>query len=408
MGAPIGYRMITDHNLAELDALAAKFFSIEDITYGGANQPFVARYHGNIQSPDFSENFDRLLADLSDLHLLPLLRKEVGRHTLYLVPEIKQKRMLDPKLNLILFIVTLLSVMITGGMYGYEGETPQNFLSLVWALIRNGWPFAISLLAILGTHEFGHYFAGRKHGVQVTLPFFIPFPFSIFGTMGAFINMRSLPKNRKALFDLSVAGPLSGLVVSIIILLIGLNLSELNQLPTAPAADGLFQMEGNSLLYLFLKFVAFGKVLPQPAGLTGWPLFTQWVQYFFTGQPFPWGAQDVMLHPVAWAGWAGLLVTGINLIPAGQLDGGHIIYTLFGKKTALRIFPVIVGLLAAMGFVWTTWWIWAGLIFFLGRSHAEPLDLVTELDTRRRWVGYFALLVFILVFVPVPIMLVGI
>lgn len=166
-------------------------------------------------------------------------------------------------------------------------------------------------------------------------------------------------------------------------------------------------MEGNSLLYLFLKFVAFGKVLPQPAGLTGWPLFTQWVQYFFTGQPFPWGAQDVMLHPVAWAGWAGLLVTGINLIPAGQLDGGHITYTLFGKKTAQKLFPIIVGLLAAMGFVWTTWWIWAALIFFLGRSHAEPLDLVTELDTRRRWVGYFALMVFVLVFVPVPIMLVG-
>lgn len=400
--------MITDHNLAELDALAAKFFSIEDITYGGANQPFVARYRGNIQSPDFSENFDRLLANLSDLHLLPLLRKEDGRHTLYLVPEIKQKRTLNPKLNLILFVVTLLSVMITGGMYGYEGETPQNFLSLIWALISNGWPFAISLLAILGMHEFGHYFAGRKNGVQVSLPFFIPFPFSIFGTMGAFINMRSLPKNRKALFDLSVAGPLCGLVVSIIVLLIGLNLSELNHLPLSPTEDGLFQMEGNSLLYLFLKFVSFGKVLPQSPGLTGWPLFTQWVQYFFTGQPFPWGAQDVMLHPVAWAGWAGLLVTGINLIPAGQLDGGHIIYTLFGKKTTQKIFPVIVGLLAAMGFVWTTWWIWAALIFFLGRSHAEPLDLVTELDTRRRWIGYFALLVFVLVFVPVPIMLVGI
>jgi membrane-associated protease RseP (regulator of RpoE activity) len=166
-------------------------------------------------------------------------------------------------------------------------------------------------------------------------------------------------------------------------------------------------MEGNSLLYLLLKFLAFGKLLPQPLDLNGAALASHWLRYFFTGQPFPWGALDVMLHPVAWAGWAGLLVTGINLIPAGQLDGGHIFFTLFGKKTTQRTFPVIVGLLVAMGFVWATWWIWAALVYFLGRSHAEPLDLVTELDDKRRWLGYFALIIFILVFVPVPIMLIS-
>lgn len=398
--------MITDHNLAELDKLVAEHFSIDDVTYGDPKQPFVARYRGKIISSDISKEFDQLMEKLSGHHLMPMLRKEEDHLVLFLLPEIQKKRALNPNLNLILFIITLISVMITGGMYGFQGEPPQNFIELIWALLRNGWPFAVSLLAILGTHEFGHYFAGRRHGVQVTLPFFIPFPFSIFGTMGAFINMRSLPKNRKALFDLSITGPLSGLVVSIIVLLIGLSLSELNQLPLAPAAGSAFQMEGNSLLYLFLKFISFGKLLPQPPDLQGSALASHWVRYFFTGQPFPWGATDVMLHPVAWAGWAGLLVTGINLIPAGQLDGGHIFFTLFGKKAAQKTFPVIVGLLVAMGFVWRTWWIWAALIFFMGRSHAEPLDLVTELDAKRRWVGYLALVIFILVFMPVPIMLV--
>lgn len=395
--------MDTDHNLAELDNIVGQFFTIEDITYGDPKQPFITRYRGKLRSEDTCAAFDELLETLAPHELMPLLRKEGDLQVLYLAPEIKKKGIVKPRLNLLLFILTLISVMVTGGLYGFKGEPPGNFFLLVWELLRNGWPFAISLLAILGTHEFGHYFAGRKHGVQVTLPFFIPFPFSIFGTMGAFINMRSLPKNRRALFDLSVTGPLSGLVVSVIVLLIGLGLSELNTLPLAGASDTALQMEGNSILYLFLKYISFGNLLPNPQGLAGLELLAFWVKYFFTGQPFPWGAQDVMLHPVAWAGWAGLLVTGINLIPAGQLDGGHIFYTLFGRKTAEKMFPVIVGLLAFMGFFWNTWWIWAALIFFLGRSHAEPMDLVTELDNKRRWIGYLALIIFFLVFVPVPL-----
>lgn len=400
--------MNTDHNLAELDQLVSEFFSIENITYGSSRQPFVIRYSGKIKSERISEGFDRLLSALSPRHLLPLLREEGGHQALFLVPEAPKRPMMNPRVNLILFIITLISVMITGGLYGFQGEAPQGFLNLVWEYIKSGWPFALSLLAILGAHEFGHYFAGRKNGVQVTLPFFIPFPFSVFGTMGAFINMRSLPKNRRALFDLSVTGPLSGLVVSIVVLLIGLRLSNLSDLPMSPAAGGAFQMEGNSLLYLFLKFITFGKLLPAPPDLSGAALFSHWLKYFFTGQPFPWGAQDVMLHQVAWAGWAGLLVTGINLIPAGQLDGGHIFYTLFGKKAAEKTFPIIVGLLVVMGFFWSTWWIWAALVFFLGRAHAEPMDLVSELDRNRRRIGYLALAIFILVFVPVPILLVGI
>jgi membrane-associated protease RseP (regulator of RpoE activity) len=192
---------------------------------------------------------------------------------------------------------------------------------MLWTLFTHlwvGWPYAVSLLAILLAHEFGHYFIGRARGAAVTLPYFIPFPFSQIGTMGAFIQMKSIPKNKRALFDLAVAGPLAGLVVAIPVLLIGLSQSSLG---TVTAVQGGFA-EGNSLLYLLAKFVVFGKLLPAPMNLSGLPLLNHWISYFFIGQPSPVGSTDVFINQVAWAAWVGLLVTFLNLIPAGQLDGG--------------------------------------------------------------------------------------
>jgi membrane-associated protease RseP (regulator of RpoE activity) len=398
--------MITDHNLTELNAIVSQHFVIEEITYGTEKQPFVVHYRGDLKDSDSQAAFTHLEEALAGQKLLPMLRKESDKVDLFLVPKIEKKKKLNPRLNLVFFLLTLLSVLFTGGLYGFEGDLPKSAWETVWVLIKNGWPFAVTLLTILGAHEFGHYFAGRKHGVQVTLPYFIPFPFSMFGTMGAFINMRSLPKNRRALFDLAVAGPLSGFIVSVIALIIGLNLSEIDPLPLSVASGTGLQMEGNSLIYLLLKYIIFGKLLPDPGNLSGISQVLYWVRYFFTGKPFPWGATDVMLHPIAWAGWAGLFVTGINLIPAGQLDGGHIFYTLFGKKNAKRLFPFIVGALVILGFFSNVWWLWAGLILFFGRFYAEPLDQITELDKKRRIIGYVALAVFVLTFIPVPITIV--
>lgn len=398
--------MITDHNLAQLDKTIGKFFQIEEITYGGPKQPFVVRYRGELKNNDSQSTYDQIANALLENKLVPMMRREDGVINLYLIPDMKKKKALNPRMNLILFILTLLSVLFTGGMYGYEGELPEGTFQIIWELIKNGWPFALTLLTILGAHEFGHYFAGRKHGVQVTLPFFIPFPLSLFGTMGAFINMRSLPKNKRALFDLAITGPLSGFIVSIIALLIGLNLSEISQLPLAATETTTLQMEGSSLIYLFMKYLVFGEFLPQPTDLSGISTLIYWVRYFFTGQPFPWGAMDVMLHPVAWAGWAGLFVTGINLIPAGQLDGGHIFSTLFGVKTAQKVFPFVLGGLVILGFFSNVWWVWAALLFFMGRRYAQPLDQITELDNKRKILGYVALAVFVLTFIPVPITLI--
>jgi membrane-associated protease RseP (regulator of RpoE activity) len=260
-----------------------------------------------------------------------------------------------------------------------------------------GWPFAVSLLAILLAHEFGHYFVGRARGAAVTLPYFIPFPLSPIGTMGAFIQMKSIPRNKRALFDLAVAGPLAGLVVAIPVLILGLSQSSLSTITVFPGSFG----EGNSLLYLLAKFAVFGKLLPASGNLTGLPLLYHWISYFFIGRPSAVGSTDVFISPVAWAGWVGLLVTFLNLVPAGQLDGGHVIYAVFGRKVN-RIVPVLLVLMVLLGFFWSGWWLWAGLIFFLGRSHAEPLDQITQLDSRRKAMAVLMLVIFLLVLTPVP------
>lgn len=399
--------MQTDHNLTDLDALIGRFFTIDTITYGDTKQPFVTRYNGFLKHADSAMGFNQIADALKAYDLMPMLRQDGSSQTLLLLPKIAKNAKNRPQLNLIMFLLTLLSVLFTGGLYGYESDLSDNTMQIIWTLIKSGWPFAISLLAILSAHEFGHYFAGKKNGVDVTLPFFIPFPFSSFGTMGAFISMRSLPRNRRVLFDIAISGPLSGLIVSIIVLLIGLNLSEVHALPIAVDNAAGLQMEGSSLLYLLLKYLSFGKLLPQLTAQDNLSLTANWFQYFFTATPFPWGAQDVMLHPVAWAGWAGLFVTAINLLPVGQLDGGHIFQTVFGKRLAQIIFPIIIGGLALLGVFWRGWWLWAGILFFMGRRYAEPLDQVTQLDPMRKWVGYLAILVFIITFIPVPITIVG-
>lgn len=274
-------------------------------------------------------------------------------------------------INLVLFIATVLSTLFVGAMYGAE-TTEQAYQ--IW----RGWPFATSILLILGAHELGHYFAARHHNVPVTLPYFIPMPLSIFGTFGAFIRLQGPVNNRRALFDVGAAGPLAGLVFALPILFIGLATSKVaHVLP-----GGIF--EGNSLLYLLAKLAVFGRILPA-------------------------GGVDVQLNQVAWAGWVGLFVTGLNLIPVGQLDGGHVAYSLFGKRAQMFFWPSIVGLGLIVlysylqGAFVPTWLLWIFLLWAFGRVHARPLEDITELDPRRRALAIFTLALFFLTFVPLPL-----
>jgi membrane-associated protease RseP (regulator of RpoE activity) len=394
--------MESHNEQSQYDTLVSRVLAIEDITVGDPQKDYIIRYRGRLRSEDSEALYDQLAAQLAPLNITPLFRMDEDRHAVLLVPGRPQPKPSNPVVNLVMFILTLISVALVGGL-NVTTELPSNPLQAAWGLIRLGWPFAVSLLAILGTHEFGHYLMGRHHGVNVTLPYFIPFPLPPFGTMGAVINMKQAPKNRRQLLDIGLAGPLSGLVIAIPVLILGLSLSTVDSLPLQVPTGTALQLEGNSLLYLFIKFVMFGQLLPAPASFGSLPEWLYWLRFFFTGRPYPLGGIDVLLHPVALAGWAGILVTALNLIPAGQLDGGHVMYVLAGRKRAARLLPFILGIIALLGLFWFGWWLWVALIFFLGRTYAEPLDQITPLDQRRRWLAILAIIIFFLVFTPVPL-----
>lgn len=380
---------------------------VEESTWGASKQNFIVRYRGQLYG-DSSEAYDKLAASLKPLDVTPLFRLEEERQTIVLMKGVVKPLPANKWINLLLFILTVFSVLFAGVFSNYAGPLTTD-LGLIWPhlieALKLGLAFTVSLLAILLAHEFGHYLTARHHKTFVTLPYFIPFPLSPFGTMGAFIQLKEPPKNKRILLDIGIAGPLAGLIVAIPVLFLGLSLSEVDRLPIMMNQP--ISLEGNSIIYLFVKFIVFGEWLPAPGGYGGLNPLIYWVRYFFTGQPLPFGGTDVLLHPIAWAGWAGLLVTALNLIPAGQLDGGHILYSLLGKRSRLGL-PFVLIALIALGTVWSGWWLWALLIFFLGRTQAEPLDQITTLDPNRKALAVFGLFVFILVFTPVPLSLIGV
>lgn len=271
-------------------------------------------------------------------------------------------------LAVLLFVLTVASTMFVGGQE-YIESTGQVVFNWGYALSFSG-----SLLAILLAHEMGHFIVARREKVAVSYPFFIPMPLFLLGTMGAFIAIKDLVPNRRSLLAIGIAGPLAGLVVAIPVLAIGLSISEVKQVVPLPGSF----TEGNSLLYAAMKILIFGRFLPS-------------------------GGEDVYLHPVALAGWAGLLVTGLNLLPAGQLDGGHIFFALFGPRAA-RIMSMIVAVaLLGLGFFWSGWFIWAVMIALIGQQRSPLRNEISPLEGPWRWLAYLGLLTFLLVFTPIPI-----
>jgi membrane-associated protease RseP (regulator of RpoE activity) len=267
--------------------------------------------------------------------------------------------------NIVLLLATLVTTVFVGATH--RGADP---FAQPWSLVL-GLPFAVTLLSILGVHELGHYFTARRYGITVTLPFFIPAPVGL-GTFGAFIKMKSPVTDRKALFDVGIAGPLAGLCLALPAIVVGLSWSEL--VPEASSRHVGIVL-GTPLLFSFLQWVTLGS-LPQGA--------------------------DVLLHPVAFAGWIGLFVTALNLLPIGQLDGGHVAYALLGSHHR-KVAIVTLLALAGMGVAyWPGWLFWAGLSLFLGLKHPPPLDDLTPLDERRRVMGVLSLLLLLSLITPSP------
>jgi len=386
-----------------LTSLVARVFRVDSVTAEESEKGPLFRYRGRLLNDDSVSAYDQLAASLKPYDLTPLFRLEKGEQVIYLIETPPKQKPGNPWVNVILFVITVFSVMLAGTFLGGEAPTGPDSSGIggqiyYWlTYILNGWPFALAMLGILLAHEFGHYLVSRFHKTAATLPYFIPFPLSPLGTMGAAILMKGVPKNKRILFDIGVAGPLAGMIVAIPVLFLGLSMSTLGSIDPSPGSF----IEGNSLLYLFAKYAVFGKFLPEPADFNGMSPFLYWVRYFFTGQPSPLGGTDVFIHPVAFAGWAGLLVTALNLVPAGTLDGGHVVYSLFGEK-ARKAFPYLIAIMAVLGFFWSGWWLWAFLLFWLGRVNADTLDQITPLDSRRRMVAVLVIVLFVLVFTPVP------
>lgn len=372
---------------AALRAAASDVMAIDDVTEG-VTSPYVVflgsppprpgepghgvRLRGRLLLAS-NEAYSRLTERFGALGFTPLLRQEEdtdASQTILALPG--QLRRANQRLSLagLLFGLTLLSCLFAGAQM-VEGITEVN-----WKLL-DGLPYAAALLGILGAHEMGHFLMARRLGTPTSLPYFLPMPLG-FGTFGAVINMAAPPRNRRHLLAIAAAGPLAGLVVALPVLLLGLSLSHVEPLP----ATGAYQMEGNSLLYLALKFLMFGALLPA-------------------------NGVDVFIHPVAFAGWAGLLVTGLNLLPAGQLDGGHIVYALVGERRSRIVLWLVLAMLAVLAFFWPGWILWLFLISLFGRMRLAPLDDVTPLTARQRLLALAMIVLFILVFTPVPLRIIG-
>ncbi|MGO9120848.1 MAG: site-2 protease family protein [Desulfomonilaceae bacterium] len=265
-----------------------------------------------------------------------------------------------------LFAVTLITTTLAGALYAND-----KFDSIIPFLLR-GWVFSVPLMAILLTHEMGHYLFGRRHYLDVTPPYFIPAPPPL-GTFGAFIRIRSPIPDRQTLIEVGACGPIAGALVAIPMLILGLGLSEAK--PALEPAKG-FELGSSIILELF-SFIRFGH---------------------FTSDA------HVVLHPTALAAWFGLFVTAMNLLPIGQLDGGHVIYALFGPRWAGRISIAVFALLIPCGLLfWPGWFVFALLAFLLGLRHPPPLDPYAPLERSGYLLGWFAILLFILAFIPVPI-----
>ena len=334
----------------------------------------VIVFRGALQT-DPARAVDTLLARFGAFGYTPFLRAERdGGVVVQAWPLGDLTQEARPRLALVLFALTVLSTFAAGWAFFTGSETFDALRALPFpGSLLSGAPFALTLLAILGVHEFGHYFTARYYGAAVSLPYFIPAPV-LFGTFGAVIRMRSPARDRNALFDIAAAGPLAGLVVALPALVLGLAWSRL--VPAEASAS--FGGFGYSLLTRMFVYLRFGEV---GDGMT------------------------VMTHPIADAAWVGCFVTALNLFPVGQLDGGRIAYALSSRRHRVLGIATWLGLLA-MG-LWTgssNWYIWAALLFFLvGFDHSPPLDDLTPLSPARRLLGIVCLVLTVLLLPPIPI-----
>ena len=307
------------------------------------------------------------------------IQESSSEYLLRILAEFPKVKKENRKINLLLFIITIITTTMTGAINIWN----DPFAS--WENLFSGIPYAFGIIAILGSHEMGHYYYALKYKIYATLPYFLPiwWPGFGFGTLGAFIKMKSPIPNKKALFDVGIAGPIAGFVVSLIFLFWGFSIlpDEKGIIafvetmhPWTPTGEDSFTL-GSSILFDFIKTLMSADHLPM------------WEIYHF---------------PFIFAGWIGLFVTALNLMPIGQLDGGHISYAMFGKKAKYIAIIAFIAL-ALLNLYSSNWLLWTVLIFFVIRlKHPPTMNDSVEIDDNRKILGYVSYIIFITCFSPTP------
>jgi membrane-associated protease RseP (regulator of RpoE activity) len=285
----------------------------------------------------------------------------------------------EPKRRyILLFALTVLTTTYAGQLHWASFVIGFSDLRLdinEWSLFLRGFWYSVPILGILGAHEFGHYYACRFYRVDASIPYFLPAPLPLTGTLGAFIRIRQPIPGKRALFDIGIAGPIAGFLVALPVLAIGVSLSRVVRIP-----EGFQGLElGEPLLLKAMLWLAFGT---------------------------PPDGYSVNLHPTAFAGWFGLLATALNLFPMGQLDGGHISYAVLGRRSTQVTYGTILCLIG-LSFVSSSWIVWTvltvGMLLAFGPRHPRTYDEDMPLDASRKWLAAFAVLMFVLSFTPAPI-----
>jgi Zn-dependent protease len=349
----------------QVKSIVARYFPIYDIRVNyDALTIFITPDLGVLES-----KFEEMRIEMNGKMYIPFLSNKGGEYTLTVVKK-GDKRTRGLWINAVFLAITCVTTVLAGAALwaGYEGTsewiTAEN---LLWG----GLTFALPLMAILGIHELSHYYMAKRHNVSASLPFFIP-SIPPLGTMGAFISLRDPMPNRKALIDIGIAGPIGGLIVTIPIAIIGLVLTA-NGTPTS----GMISDDGATQVFYQLFYAALMLFVPVP--------------------------ENVSMHPVAFAAWVGFLVTAINLLPAGQLDGGHVARGFLGEN-AKYLSYITMAVLFTLGFLYYTGWLIFGLlVFLLGMKHPQPLNDISRIDVKRKVLGCAAIGLLLITFVPIPI-----